>query len=353
MRWSTLCRVRDSNTAKMAGLVFGFGLLSFLLALSSLLATARHTNPVLAEQDAIRAPQGVSDRPFGSFVAPNNQNPPTQTISIQNIGGQALDWIANTDTVWLNITPTSGTAPSTLQVSADGTGLPVGTYTGVITITGTSPNTQNAVQTVLVTLDVKRCTLAYEFDCDCDVDVVDLMQVPNRWHCRSGEGCYKECYDIDQDGDVDIVDIMRVSAHWGEVCLPNLSPSTKSVDRTTAKPGDVLTYTITINNTGACDTLGAVLTDTIPAHVTLVPGSIKVTGGAGLSATSARARLGAGIKIILTWQGNVPKGNSVTLTFRVTVNNDVPNGTVITNVAQINDRKGNIVSRSATTTIAR
>ena len=94
------------------------------------------------------------------------------------------------------------------------TGLPVGSYTGTITITATSPNAQNAVQTVLITLGVEQCTLSYEFNCDCDVDVGDIMQVASRWRCRSGDGCYKECYYIDKDGDVDEFDLGFLLANW-------------------------------------------------------------------------------------------------------------------------------------------
>jgi hypothetical protein len=124
----------------VAGLVLGLGLLSLLIVLPS------HSIMLPATtQQAIQ---------FESLVAPEDQNPAPQTVSIQNIGGETLDWIATKDTAWLHIAPTSGTAPSTLQVSADGTGLPVGNYTGTITITATSPHAQNAVQTVLVTFDV-------------------------------------------------------------------------------------------------------------------------------------------------------------------------------------------------------
>lgn len=52
-------------------------------------------------------------------------------------------------------------------------------------------------------------------DLDCDVDVVDMMQVASRWRCRSEDGCYVENYDTDKGGDIDI---MKVVAHWGETC---------------------------------------------------------------------------------------------------------------------------------------
>ena len=58
----------------------------------------------------------------------------------------------------------------------------------------------------------------YDFNRDCNVDVVDIMRVASRWRCRSGDGCYVERYDIDKDGDIDIVDIMLVVTTWGSTC---------------------------------------------------------------------------------------------------------------------------------------
>ncbi len=58
----------------------------------------------------------------------------------------------------------------------------------------------------------------YDFNRDCNVDVVDIMVVASRWRCRSGDGCYDDKYDIDKDGDIDIVDIMKVVANWGATC---------------------------------------------------------------------------------------------------------------------------------------
>ena len=57
-----------------------------------------------------------------------------------------------------------------------------------------------------------------DFNCDCTVDVEDIMQVASRWRCRCGDPCYNPCYDRDDDCDIDIVDIMLVVKHWGESC---------------------------------------------------------------------------------------------------------------------------------------
>ena len=50
------------------------------------------------------------------------------------------------------------------------------------------------------------------------MNVADVMQVANRWRCRTGDGCYDDDYDLDKDGDIDVVDIMLVVVHWGESC---------------------------------------------------------------------------------------------------------------------------------------
>jgi len=54
-----------------------------------------------------------------------------------------------------------------------------------------------------------------DFDCDGDVDAVDIMMVASRWRCKCREECYDPHFDIDKDCDIDIVDIMKVVAHWG------------------------------------------------------------------------------------------------------------------------------------------
>ena len=62
--------------------------------------------------------------------------------------------------------------------------------------------------------------LVGDLDCDCDVDIVDIMMVASRWSCQLGDECYDAHCDLDGDGDIDIVDCMQVAVHWGEVCSP-------------------------------------------------------------------------------------------------------------------------------------
>jgi uncharacterized repeat protein (TIGR01451 family) len=119
---------------------------------------------------------------------------------------------------------------------------------------------------------------------------------------------------------------------------PDLSTSTKTVDKGTAIPGDTLMYTIdVINSSTAYTATGAMLTDTLPSGITfggIVAGGATFSGGAVL------------------WNGNVNPGVTQTIIFTATVNNGVPNGTVIANTADINNGLGNVVTAGpANTTV--
>lgn len=70
---------------------------------------------------------------------------------------------------------------------------------------------------VSIQLDLTaRTCRAGDFDGDCDIDILDVMQVANRWGC--GAACYDEAYDPDGDGVIDVADIMSVAACWGCGC---------------------------------------------------------------------------------------------------------------------------------------
>jgi hypothetical protein len=71
-----------------------------------------------------------------------------------------------------------------------------------------------------VHVELEACPLFGDLDCNCDVDIVDIMMVASKWSCRLGDECYDPRYDFDGDGDIDIVDCMQVAVHWGEVCSP-------------------------------------------------------------------------------------------------------------------------------------
>ncbi|TDR16878.1 Ig-like domain-containing protein, partial [Marinicella litoralis] len=113
--------------------------------------------------------------------------------------------------------------------------------------------------------------------------------------------------------------------------------------------GDVIEYTISFQNTGEDDAINTVLTDSIPANMTYVPGSMEITsssivGEAGTLTDSSGNDNGEfdGSQVII-YLGDTATSSSggtyqptqgAVVKFQATVNNDAPLGT-ITNTATI------------------
>ena len=76
--------------------------------------------------------------------------PALQSVSIANANAGALSWSASSSAAWLIVTPTSGTAASTISVSVNPSGLAAGTFSGNITVAAPGA----ASQTVAVTLSI-------------------------------------------------------------------------------------------------------------------------------------------------------------------------------------------------------
>lgn len=80
-------------------------------------------------------------------------NPADQTFDITNgAAGTTLNWTATETAPWLDLDMTSGTAPSTVTVSIDNTGLTAGVYTADIEIS--DPTASNDPQFVKVVFEV-------------------------------------------------------------------------------------------------------------------------------------------------------------------------------------------------------
>ena len=109
---------------------------------------------------------------------------------------------------------------------------------------------------------------AYDFDGDCDIDIVDIMTVASHWNCQCGNDCYDHRYDLDHDCDIDIVDIMLVAGRWGCQCgddcygtrasaisqvepRPLMAPAALRVEpaSSTVMPGE--TFTVAVEIEGA------------------------------------------------------------------------------------------------------
>ena len=79
-------------------------------------------------------------------------NPSSQSVSITNSGTGTLTFTAGSDSSWLAVTPTGGTAPQSIQISSTVGALVAGTYTGHVTVTSTGAQGSPAIVTVTFTI---------------------------------------------------------------------------------------------------------------------------------------------------------------------------------------------------------
>ena len=104
--------------------------------------------------------------------------------------------------------------------------------------------------------------------------------------------------------------------------------------------GDTITYTITVKNDGKVDGL-ATIKDSIPTGTTFTEGSIQINDE---TTTKNAENLAQGIQV------NVPAEGSITLTFKVTVNNNSGLTENVSNTAYLVDEKGNETPTNPTET---
>lgn len=95
---------------------------------------------------------GVAPASFTFSGQAGGASPAAQSLNVTNTGAGSLMFTASSNQPWLTATPGAGTAPATLSIAADTTGLAAGTYNGAITITAASAT--NSPVSVPVTLTV-------------------------------------------------------------------------------------------------------------------------------------------------------------------------------------------------------
>jgi uncharacterized repeat protein (TIGR01451 family)/fimbrial isopeptide formation D2 family protein len=97
---------------------------------------------------------------------------------------------------------------------------------------------------------------------------------------------------------------------------------------TVLTPGEELTYTITINNSGVVPVTGVVLADDVPVNTTYVANSVTLNGTSVADGGTQPLAVGLAINSAGMGSGTIAAGSSAVVTFKVQVNPDVPVGTV-------------------------
>ena len=93
----------------------------------------------------------------------------------------------------------------------------------------------------------------------------------------------------------------------------NLSSATKDGDKTSAKVGEKIKYTVTIPNNGALSAEQVTVLDELPSELTLVAGSVVVTGASGPNVGSITTAPGLNI-------GTISAGATATVVFEILIN---------------------------------
>jgi len=115
----------------------------------------------------------------------------------------------------------------------------------------------------------------------------------------------------------------------------SLRASRVSVQPILPGPGDALTYTIRLDNPFGPALPGARVTDTLPAEVHYLGNLWASSGGYGEADG------------VITWTGTVPAAVPVTITFGVTVSEQITTPQAIASTVLIDDGLGNVLERPA------
>ncbi|MBI3960307.1 MAG: S8 family serine peptidase [Chloroflexi bacterium] len=117
----------------------------------------------------------------------------------------------------------------------------------------------------------------------------------------------------------------------------DLTASTKTASRSDLLPGESVAYTVTLVNQGLAVAQQISLSDRLPAGLTYAPGSLVCSSGV--------CNENGGL---ITWQGGLPPGDSLSLTYSATLNTVLPDRTPLTNSAEIRSAGVADLRRSAT-----
>jgi uncharacterized repeat protein (TIGR01451 family) len=128
-----------------------------------------------------------------------------------------------------------------------------------------------------------------------------------------------------------------------QLSTQSLDSSTKTVNRTTAFPGETLRYNINVQNSDPV-TMAMQITDTLPISVTLVEETLLTNV---ISGTTTGFGYESGV---ITWTGILSESGQAHISYSTTITDSLQQGDLIENVVQISDSNGTI-TRSTQTSI--
>lgn len=118
------------------------------------------------------------------FFGATSASPTAQSIQVTNGGSGTLSWTATDTTSWLGLSPTTGSAPSTITVSPNSTILSAGSYTDTVTIS--SPDVTNSPQQVAVSMQVGNLLFSDNFSTGAGNWTIGPLGNASAWSVANG-----------------------------------------------------------------------------------------------------------------------------------------------------------------------
>ena len=120
------------------------------------------TDPLVAEQVPPSGPVlnvGVSDQAY--TLMQGSLTPKQVAFWVTNGGPGDLDWTASSDAAWLNVSPSNGSAPTELTLTATAGDLAPGTYPGHVTFSAAGASGSPQVINVTLTVEARTGSVLY------------------------------------------------------------------------------------------------------------------------------------------------------------------------------------------------
>jgi uncharacterized repeat protein (TIGR01451 family)/fimbrial isopeptide formation D2 family protein len=256
------------------------------------------------------------------------------TLTVKNTGSENATGVSLRDLIPLHTTYVAGTTRLNGMPVADPSAGVSALQNGLFISSAADP-TPGALPADASATSANVATLT--FDVSINSDVLDGTIIANQGFvggAGAGSGPFTERPSDDpattvlDDPTRDIVGNLPLVDAQKRVSLHFDANANGAVD-----PGDVLRYTLTVNNSSAIPATGVLLTDAVPADTTYMADSVLLNGAAVGQPDGGVSPLIAGVTINSAGSasGTIAAGASAEILFDVVVNAGVAAGSVISN----------------------
>jgi hypothetical protein len=168
----------------------------------------------------VTAPAALSVTPTTGLTSTGYMGGPfsasSASYTLNNTGGQPLNWTAGNTQSWLTLSKASGTLAAggtdtvTVSVGTGANSLAYGSYGDTVTFTNTTDGTGNTTRPVALTIKIPG-----DVDGDGQVNLTDLLLLAQAFGSVPGDTNWNPACDFNGDGRVDVSDLLIMAKYWG------------------------------------------------------------------------------------------------------------------------------------------